>query len=71
MCRFVTDVLQRRERRSEGIQGLFVGLPVERSHGEMIVSALTDSELFFEIIKGLATFLPLHCVCEENGISQR
>ena len=70
-CRFVNDVLQKRKRRNEGIQDPFGGLPVERSHGEMIVSALADSELFFEIFKGLATFLPLRCVCEENGTSQR
>ena len=29
--------------------------PIEGPHGEMVVSALTDRELLFEIIKGIET----------------
>ena len=48
-CRFVNDVLHIGER-GKGLNGR---APVEGTHGKMIVSAFTDSELLFEIIKGI------------------
>lgn len=44
-------MLQKRERRKR----LFGRVPVERPHGEMIVSPFTDSELLFEVLKGEET----------------
>ena len=48
-CRFVNDVLQISERK----KGIFRRLPVERSHGKIIVLPLTDSELLCEVFEGI------------------
>ena len=48
-CRFVNDVLQRREGR----QDLFWGEPVKRTHREIVVGTFPDSKLNFEIFKGI------------------
>ena len=50
-CRFVNDVLHIRESG----KGLSRRAPVEGTHGEMVVSAFTDGELLFEVIKGIET----------------
>ena len=39
----------------ESGKGLRGRAPVEGTHGEMVVSAFTDSELLFEVIKGIET----------------
>ena len=43
------DVLHRREVK----QSLLWGLPVERSHGEMVIGTLTDSQLFLKVLEGV------------------
>ena len=47
-CRFVNDVLHRRESGMD----LSGRAPVEGSHGEMIVGTLSNSQLVFEVLKG-------------------
>ena len=48
-CRFVNDVLHIRKREKE----LFRRAPIERRHGEIVVLTLTNSQLFFEVVKGI------------------
>ena len=47
-CRFVNDVLQLWERK----KNLFRGAPIERTHREIVVLTLANSELLLEIVKG-------------------
>jgi len=46
-CRFVNDVLQIGERK----KNVLGRLPVERSHREIVVLSLSDSELLFKVCK--------------------
>ena len=48
-CRFVNDVLHRQKARED----LLGRPPVERAHGEVIVSALPASELPPEVLEGI------------------
>ena len=41
------DVLQRRK----GIKDLFGRIPVERSHGEMVIGPFTNGQLFLEVLE--------------------
>lgn len=49
ICRFVNDVLHRRERR----KGSFRRHPVERSHKEIIILSLPGSKPFGKVLKGI------------------
>ena len=49
ICRFVNDVLHIRKR----IKNVFRWHPVERSHGESVITSLPDSKLFGEVIEGI------------------
>ena len=48
-CRFVNDVLH----IGEGKKDSFRRLPVERSHGKVVVMPLTNGKLFSKIVKGI------------------
>lgn len=48
-CRFVNDVLH--IRKSE--QDVFRRAPIERTHREIVVLTLTNSQFLFEIVKGI------------------
>lgn len=48
-CRFVNEVLQKRER----VQDLFRREPVERAHREIVISAFSHGKLLFKIVKGI------------------
>ena len=50
-CRLVNDKLQSRKRKKD----IARRLPVERTHGEIIILPLTDSKLFRKIIKRIET----------------
>ena len=50
-CRLVNDALQRRKRKKD----IERRLPVERTHGEIIILPLTDGKLFYKIVKRIET----------------
>ena len=50
-CRLVKDKLQRRKRKKD----IARRLPVERTHGEIIILPLTDGKLFCKIVKRIET----------------
>ena len=50
-CRLVNDELQRRKRKKD----IARRLPVERTHGEIIILPLTDGKLFCKIVKRIET----------------
>ena len=50
-CRLVNDKLQRRKRKKD----IARRLPVERTHGEIIILPLTDGKLFYKIVKRIET----------------
>ena len=50
-CRLVNDELQIWERKKDIIRGL----PVERTHGKIIILPLTNGKLLHKIIKGIKT----------------